>query len=454
MSDAHAYTSFLEELSALARRNNTIDRGLYTKYDVKRGLRHADGTGVLVGLTQIGNVHGYIIDEKEKVPVEGKLSYRGIDVRDLVRGYRDEARPGFEEICYLLLFGELPTQVALEHFIAMLDERRELPKGFTENMILKAPSRDVMNKLGRSVLACYSYDQNPDDADIANTLRQSIELIARFPAMIAYGYHAKRHYHDGESLFIHNPVSRLSTAENFLRLIRPEPTYTALEALTLDLSLVLHAEHGGGNNSTFATHVVTSSGTDIYASIASAIGSLKGPKHGGANIKVMEMMQALQEAVADWHDEEKIAWFLSRLLAGEVFDRSGLIYGMGHAVYTLSDPRALLLRDMAGELAIEKGRQQEFELFRAVERIAPRVYQQHGHEAKIIAANVDFYSGFVYRMLDIPVELFTPVFALARISGWCAHIVEEILSGGRIIRPAYKNVTKTKNYVPLEQRSG
>jgi citrate synthase len=309
-----------------------------------------------------------------------------------------------------------------------------------------------MNKLGRSVLACYSYDQNPEGAEIANVLRQSIELIARFPAMIAYGFQAKRHYHDGESLFIHNPEPGLSTAENFLRLIRPDPVYTPLEAMSLDLSLVLHAEHGGGNNSTFATHVVTSSGTDIYASIASAIGSLKGPKHGGANIKVMQMMQALQEAVADWHDEEKIAWFLSRLLAKKVFDGSGLIYGMGHAVYTLSDPRAVLLRDMAGELAVEKERQDEFELFRAVERIAPRVYQQGGHETKIIAANVDFYSGFVYQMLNIPVDLFTPVFALARISGWCAHIVEEILSGGRIIRPAYKNVTKPGHYVPLDQR--
>jgi citrate synthase len=452
MSDTHSYASFLEELGALARRNNTIERDLYTKYDVKRGLRHADGTGVLVGLTQIGNVHGYIIDEKEKVPVEGKLSYRGIDVRDLVGGYRAEGRAGFEEIGYLLLFGELPTKGTLASFTAMLDEHRELPKGFTENMILKAPSRDVMNKLGRSVLACYSYDQNPEGAEIANVLRQSIELIARFPAMIAYGFQAKRHYHDGESLFIHNPEPGLSTAENFLRLIRPDPVYTPLEAMSLDLSLVLHAEHGGGNNSTFATHVVTSSGTDIYASIASAIGSLKGPKHGGANIKVMQMMQALQEAVADWHDEEKIAWFLSRLLAKKVFDGSGLIYGMGHAVYTLSDPRAVLLRDMAGELAVEKERQDEFELFRAVERIAPRVYQQGGHETKIIAANVDFYSGFVYQMLNIPVDLFTPVFALARISGWCAHIVEEILSGGRIIRPAYKNVTKPGHYVPLDQR--
>lgn len=452
MTETPSNASFLEGLSALAYRNNTIDRSLYQKYDVKRGLRHADGTGVLVGLTQIGNVHGYIIDEKEKVPVEGKLSYRGIDVRDLVRGYRDEARPGFEEICYLLLFGELPSRVALSQFTTMLDEHRELPKGFTENMILKAPSRDVMNKLGRSVLACYSYDQNPEDGDIANILRQSIELIARFPVMIAYGYHAKRHYHDGESLFIHNPELGLSTAENFLRLIRPDPTYTALEAMSLDLSLVLHAEHGGGNNSTFAAHVVTSSGTDIYASIASAIGSLKGPKHGGANIKVVEMMQALEAAVADWHDEEKIAWFLSRLLAKEAFDRSGLIYGMGHAVYTLSDPRAVLLRDMAGELAIEKGRQDEFELFRAVERLVPSVYQRGSHETKVISANVDFYSGFVYQMLNIPAELFTPVFALARISGWCAHIVEEILSGGRIIRPAYKNVTKPRSYVPLDQR--
>lgn len=445
-------SGFLGELSALARRNNTIERSLYAKYDVKRGLRHADGTGVLVGLTQIGNVHGYIIDEKERIPVEGTLSYRGIDVRELVHGYRNEARSGFEEICYLLLFGELPTKEGLERFTIMLNEHRDLPKGFTENMILKAPSRDVMNKLGRSVLACYSYDENPDDTGIANVLRQSIELIARFPAMIAYGYQAKRHYHDGQSLFIHNPEPGLGTAENFLRLIRPEPVYTPLEAMILDLSLVLHAEHGGGNNSTFATRVVTSSGTDIYASIASAVGSLKGPKHGGANVKVTQMMQALQEAVVDWHDEEKIAWFLSRLLAKEAFDRSGLIYGMGHAVYTLSDPRAVLLRDLAGELASEKGRQDEFELFRTVERIAPRVYQQGGHEARIIAANVDFYSGLVYQMLNIPRELFTPVFALARISGWCAHIVEELLSEGRIIRPAYKNVRKPGRYVPLEQR--
>jgi citrate synthase len=443
---------FVDELSALAELNNKVPLELYQKYDVKRGLRKSNGTGVLVGLTVIGEVHGYILDEGEKVPVEGRLSYRGIDVQEIVKACQKEKRYGYEEVCYLLLFGELPNKEQLEKFNRLLGEKRVLPEGFTEDMILKAPSADIMNKLARSVLASYSYDYNPDDININNVFRQSIELIARFPTMAAYGYQAKAHYHDQKSLFIHIPQPELSTAENFLYMIRPDSKYTKLEAETLDLALILHAEHGGGNNSSFATHVVSSTDTDTYSAIAAAVGSLKGPKHGGANIKVMKMMEEIKANVQDWEDEKEIEEYLAKILRKEAFDRTGLIYGMGHAVYTLSDPRAVLLKQKAFELAKEKNREKEFNLYALIEKLAPEVFAKVKNDSKVICANVDLYSGFVYDMLNIPVELYVPIFAISRIVGWCAHRIEEIVSGGRIIRPAYKSVSEKKAYIPLEQR--
>ncbi|MGB9662092.1 MAG: citrate/2-methylcitrate synthase [Moorellaceae bacterium] len=444
--------TLLDELALLAERNNYIDPELYEKYNVKRGLRNKDGTGVLVGLTEIGEVHGYILDEGERIPDRGRLLYRGIDVWDIVHGFQQEKRYGFEEVCYLLLFGELPNRQKLEQFTSLLAEKRSLPDGFVEDMILKAPSPDIMNKLARSVLASYSYDGNPDDTSIRNIVRQSIELIARFPIMAAYGYQAKCHYYNGKSLYIHLPQKELGTAENFLHMIRSDNQYTRLEAELLDLALVLHAEHGGGNNSTFTVHVVASTGTDIYSVIAAAVGSLKGPKHGGANIKVMEMMDDIKANVKDWEDEAEVKYYLTKILRKEAFDRKGLIYGLGHAVYTLSDPRAILLKEKAAELAKAKGLDDEFNLYLTIEKVAPEVFAAEKQADKIIAPNVDFYSGFVYKMLNIPVELYTPIFAIARIAGWCAHLIEELVSGGRIIRPAYKNVLPRKNYLPLDQR--
>jgi citrate synthase len=445
-------TELLDELTRNAEKMNRIPQDLYQKYSVKRGLRNEDGTGVLVGLTEIGDVHGYIIDEGEIVPVDGRLEYRGINVQEITKGFQAEKRYGFEEVCYLLLFGTLPTQQQLDQFKTLLGENRALPNGFTENMILKAPSREIVNKLDRSVLVCYSYDPNPDDLNLKNVLRQSIELIARFPTMVAYGYQAKCHYFDGKSLFIHRPQKDLCTAENLLHLIRPDSKYSRLEAETLDLALALHAEHGGGNNSTFTTHVVSSTGTDTYSAIAAAVGSLKGPLHGGANLKVMEMMGAIKEQVKDWQDDEELAAYLAKILRKETFDGKGLIYGIGHAVYTLSDPRAVLLKAKAKELADAKGRSEEFDLYDRVARLSPGVFKQEKNSAKVVSANVDFYSGFVYDMLDIPKELYTPIFCVARIAGWCAHRIEEIISGGRIIRPAYRNVLRNQEYVPVHER--
>lgn len=445
-------TQFLDQAAKIAVESNTLDPSLYSKYNVKRGLRNADGTGVLVGLTSIGDVHGYIVDENEKVPVEGRLRYRGIDVEEIVHGCRREKRIGFNEVIYLLLFGNLPDKEQLELFKGMLESCRDLPDGFTENMILKAPSPDIMNKLARAVLASYSYDENPEDLSIKNVLRQCIELIARFPTMVAYGYQAKRHYYDNQSLFIHNPQPGLGTAENFLYMIRPDSSFTTLEAETLDLSLILHAEHGGGNNSAFALHVVSSSDTDTYSAIAAAVGSLKGPKHGGANIKVAQMMDDLKESVKDWKDEQEVAAYLTRLLRKDAFDRKGLIYGMGHAVYTLSDPRAVVLREKASELAKVKSREDEYNLFRIIEKVSPGVIREEKGITKPISANVDLYSGFVYDMLNIPRELFTPIFAISRIAGWCSHRIEELISGGRIMRPAYKSVSACRSYISLDNR--
>lgn len=442
----------MEELTHLVETTNKIDPEFYNKYNVKKGLRNSDGSGVLVGLTEIGEVHGYIMDEGEKKPDVGRLSYRGIDVEDIVSGFQAEGRPGFEEVIYLLLFGELPNAQRLEEFNHLLGSHRTLPHGFTEDMILKAPSNDIMNKLERSILAYYSYDSNPDDISARNILRQSIELIASAPTMMAYGYQAKSHYHGHNSLFIHMPKVELSTAENILHMIRPDNKYTKTEAELLDLALVLHAEHGGGNNSTFAARVVSSTGTDTYSAIAAAVGSLKGPKHGGANAKVMAMMDDIKENVSNWEDKEEIEKYLSRILKKEVGDKSGLIYGMGHAVYTLSDPRAILLKEKALVLAKETNRVSEFNLYTNIEALAPKVFFDVKGSGKDISANVDFYSGFVYSMLNIPPELYTPIFAVSRLVGWCAHRIEELVSIQRIIRPAYKSVVIGEKYVPLRER--
>jgi citrate synthase len=444
--------ALLAELTKQAENRNRIPMELYQKYSVKRGLRNEDGSGVLVGLTEIGDVHGYIIDEGDIIPDEGRLLYRGINITELVTGLQKENRPGYEEASYLLLFGELPTARQLEQFTFLVGESRALPNSFTEDMILKAPSHDVMNKLARSVLVMYSYDPNPDDVSLGNVLRQSIELIARMPTMAAYGYMAKRHYFDGQSLFIHNPRKDLNTAENLLHLMRPDSKYTRLEAETLDLALVLHAEHGGGNNSTFTVRVVTSSATDTYSAIAAGIGSLKGPLHGGANLKVREMMENIKANVKDWKDEEEVRAYLSKIVRKEAFDRSGLIYGVGHAVYTISDPRAVLLQAKAADLAVEKGLETEFGLHRIVARQAPEVLKKEKNSNKVVAANVDFYSGFVYQMLNIPTEMYTPIFCIARTAGWAAHRIEELVSGVRIIRPAYRDVLKNRPYLPMSER--
>jgi citrate synthase len=432
--------------------NDYIDSDLYTKYNVKRGLRNADGTGVLVGLTRVGDVHGYILDEGEKTPVPGKLFYRGIDVEDIVANAAAEGRFGFEEAVYLLMFGVLPTREQLDTFSALLGEMRALPENFAEDSIMKAPSRDIMNKLGRSVLTLYSWDDDPDNLSPENVLRQCIELIARFPTIVAYSYMAKKHYYDHESLIIHLPASSCSTAETILSLIRPDQQFTKLEAEILDLALILHAEHGGGNNSTFAVHLVTSADTDTYAALTTGINSLKGFKHGGANSKVIGMMDDLKKQVKHWDNAEEVADYLEDILQGEAYDRSGLVYGVGHAVYTISDPRAVLLRNKAALLAEEKNLMDEFNLYRLIERIVPEIFKKVKGSDKDICTNVDFYSGFVYHMLGIPAELYTPIFAVSRVAGWCAHRMEEIVAGGRIIRPAYKCVQKRLGYVPLAAR--
>lgn len=429
-----------------------IDPKFYDEYNVKRGLRNKDGSGVLVGLTRIGNVTGYIKEEEELIPVEGKLRYRGIDINEIIDAISKENRPGFEEVAYLLLFGKLPNVKELETFNNLLDDNMELPPGFKENMILNAPSKDIMNKLARSVLVLYSYDENPDSLDVKNVMRQSIELIARFPVLIAYAYQAKCHYYDRKSLIIHNPQRGLGIARNFLQMIRSNQTYTELEAQTLDIALILHAEHGGGNNSTFTTHVVSSTDTDTYSAIAAAIGSLKGPKHGGANIKVMAMIDDIKQNVKNWDNEKEVADYLVKILRKEVFDKTGLVYGIGHAVYTISDPRAVILKKYAKELAKENNREEEFHLYETIERLTPSLFYEIKGSSKVLCANVDFYSGFVYDMLGIPRELYTPIFALARVAGWCAHRLEEIISGGRIIRPAYKNIEPKKPYIPIKER--
>ena len=444
--------SFQKYIS-LAMKNNRIDPAAFSRYDIKRGLRNNDGTGVLVGLTQIGDVHGYIVDEKEKVPVEGRLRYRGFNIKDLTDGFIKEKRFGFEEIVFLLLFGELPKKDELVEFTALLGSQRNLPDGFTEDMILKAPSNNIMNKLARSVLAAYSYDDNPDEQTVENYLRQSIQLIAWFPTMVAYAFQAKEHYYNNKTLVIHSPDPSKSTSENLLMLIRADRKYTPLEAELLDLALVLHAEHGGGNNSTFTIHLISSADTDTYSAVAAAVGSLKGAKHGGANIKVLRMMEDIKKNVTNWDNEKEVADYLGKIIRKETFDRTGLIYGMGHAVYTYSDPRAVILKGKAEELAKEKDASAEFNLYTLVEKLTPEVFNREKNSTKVISANVDFYSGFVYSLLGIPDDLYTPIFAIARIAGWSAHRIEELINGGRIMRPAYKHISQEqKHFVPLKER--
>ena len=445
------YKEFIGGLSDVVRKNTKIHSSQFKQFNVKKGLRNENGTGVLAGLTEVGEVHGYEMIDGEKTPTEGCLKYRGIDTKEIVAGFQRDNRRGYEEISYLLLFGELPNAEALRKYTEMLGYYRALPEGFTRDMILKAPSKNIMNKLARSVLAFYSYDENPDETSIENVLRQSIELIARFPTMAAYGYQAMSYYHNNASLHLHKPDPNLDTAENLLLMIRPDGKYTKTEADVLDLSLVMHAEHGGGNNSAFTVRVVSSSGTDSYSAIAAAVGALKGPKHGGANIKVLDMMENIKENISDWADEDEIAWYLTKIMQKEAFDRSGLVYGLGHAVYTLSDPRSVLLKQKAVDLAQEKGRMDEYNLYCLIEKIAPGVLGKAKNSSKPLPINVDFYSGFVYDMLNIPRDLCTPLFAISRISGWCAHRLEE-LAVNQIIRPAYKSVVSPQKYVPLAER--
>ena len=445
-------TPELVDLSRLCETQGKIDKNLYSQYDVKRGLRDINGKGVLAGLTEISEICSSKIVNGESKPCDGKLYYRGVDVEDIVKGFIHDDRFGFEEVVYLLMFGKLPTADQYEQIKRILAKYRNLPHYFTRDVILKAPSKDMMNALARCVLTLYSYDPNADDTWLPNVLRQCLELIAIFPVVSVYSYQAFIHYHMGQSLIIHSPQPHLSTAENILYMLRPNSKYTKLEAKLLDMSLVLHAEHGGGNNSTFTTHVVTSSGTDTYSAIAAALGSLKGPKHGGANIKVVKMFEDMERKISDFTDEDAVRDYLTKLLHGEAFDRAGLIYGMGHAVYSISDPRARVFKGFVEKLSEEKGRQKEFQLYSMVERLAPEVIAKERRIYKGVSANVDFYSGFVYSMLDLPQKLFTPIFAIARIAGWSAHRMEELVNSGKIIRPAYLNVHERVDYQDIIDR--
>ena len=442
---------YLMEYAQLCREADKVDQKLFDEYDVQRGLRDKNGNGVLTGLTNISRIESFKMEDGKKVPCDGKLWYRGYDCIELVNGFRGK-RFGFEEVAYLLLFGELPTEDQLNDFKEVLAVHRKLPKNFTRDVIMKAPSSDIMNSLTRSVLTLASYDKNCSDTSIENVLRQSFNLISLFPILSVYGYHAYNHYENDDSMYIHRPQKNLSTAENILMMLRPDMKYTELEARVLDIALVLHMEHGGGNNSTFTTHVVTSSGSDTYSVIAAALSSLKGPKHGGANIKVVQMMRDIEENVKDWADEDAVRAYLQKILNKEAFDQKGLIYGMGHAVYSLSDPRAQVFKEFVEQLAIEKGREKDFKLYSMIERIAPEVIAQKARIYKGVSANVDFYSGFVYSMLEIPLELYTPIFAIARIVGWSAHRIEELINMDKIIRPAYKSVMQEKQYVDIAER--
>ena len=445
-------TPEIVRLASLSEQAGIIDTELFTKYDVKRGLRDLNGKGVLAGLTNISDVRANKIVDGVQVPTHGKLFYRGYNVQDLVEGFAGEDRFGFEEVTFLLLFDKLPNEKELEEFSRLLSGYRSLPTSFVRDIIMKAPSNDMMNTLARSVLTLYSYDDRADDTSLPNVLRQCLQLIALFPMLTIYGYQAYSHYHNGESLYIHQPRPELSNAENILHILRSDSKYTPLEAKILDIALILHMEHGGGNNSSFTTHVVTSSLTDTYSVIAAAIGSLKGPRHGGANIKVVQMFEEMKKEIADWTDEGQVADYLTRLLHKEAFDHAGLIYGVGHAVYSKSDPRAVIFKTFVEKLSEEKGLQDEFALYSLVERLAPEIISKERPIYKGVNINVDFYSGFVYNMLNLPIELYTPIFAIARIVGWSAHRMEELANNGKIIRPAYKTICTEREYIDIDKR--
>ena len=444
---------FFGNCLGIAEETNKIPADAFENYRIKRGLREPDGTGVMAGVTKIGNVHGYYVYEGEKVADDGKLEYRGFNMAELIDGYSAENRYGFEEVAYLLLFGQLPNMLQLKEFNELLAEYRRLPPRFSEDILMKAPSRSIMNKMATGVLALYSYDDNPDDTSLENMLRQSVEIIARLPVIAAHSYAYYRSYYQGKSLNLHLPHDDLSTSQNFLRLLRSSKQYTEEEARLLDICMIIQAEHGGGNNSTFTCRVLSSSGTDTYSAIAGAIGSLKGPLHGGANIKVQEMFDVVKANVKDVHDDEEVSAVLMKILNKELYDRKGLIYGMGHAVYTKSDPRAIMLKKYASDVATKRGYGDDFALLEAIERITPKLFNSFKGTSKPMCANVDLYSGLVYRMLDIPVEMYTPLFAISRVSGWCAHRIEEYQTSKKIIRPAYKFIANNNNvYVPLSER--
>lgn len=456
ITNANTYSQItpkIQRLAEICREHNHIDPELFTKYDVKRGLRDLNGKGVLTGLTEIAEVKSYTIDDDEIIPCPGKLYYRGYDIEDIVKGCIKGNRSGFEEVAYLLMFGILPNAEELTKFQNTLSEYRTLPTNFVRDIIMKAPSTDMMNTLARSVLTLYAYDDNPDDISIENVLRQCIQLTAVMPLFAAYGYQACEHYRKGQSLVIHQPRPGMSTAESLLHLLRNDGKFTKFEASVLDLCLILHADHGGGNNSAFTTRVVTSTHTDTYSAIAAGLGSLKGPRHGGANIRVMEMMDYLKENIKDWSDEDEISVQLTKILNGEVFDKAGLLYGVGHAVYSMSDPRAELLKKFVTKLSKQKGYEEVLGLYQNIEKIAPHLIMEKRKMYRAdICINVDFYSGLVYEMLGIPRELYTPLFAVARTAGWAAHRIEELACNGKIIRPAYKSVTKHTAYIPMQDR--
>ncbi len=445
-------SGYVRDMCEDVKARYTIDPRQYQSYNIKRGLRNSDGTGVLAGVTGIGSVQGYMMLDGEPIPMPGRLFYRGIDITDIVKAHTEKGTFGFEEVAYLLLLGKLPTEAQLKNYLAVQSAARRLPDGFTEDMIIKAPSPNVMNKLSRSILALYSYDSNPDDTSVENMVRQSIELISRVPIIVASAYAVKRHYYDRESLYLHVPVDNLSLAENFLYISRMDKQYTREEALLLDLMLILHAEHGGGNNSAFACRVLSSTGTDTYGAVSAAVNSLKGPLHGGANQKVMDMFYNIRQNVPNWRDKDALAAYLRAIRDGEAYDGSGKIYGLGHAIYTCNDPRTLILKQYAKNMADDKGMLDEFECMEAIESLGTEVLYEKLGNRKTLCANVDMYSGLVYSMLGIPRELYTPLFAIARMAGWCAHRMEEVLAGGRIIRPAYRAVLHHVDYVPIEDR--
>lgn len=445
------YKKFIDIKCEECMKNDTFSPELYAKYDVKKGLRDSQGNGVVVGLTTVSQVDGTTRVDGVKVPCPGKLCYRGYDIKDLTNGFVNK-RFGFEEVAYLLLFGSLPTKDELDEFKKHLTEERRVPVTFTRDVVMKAASKDIMNSITRSILFLASYDKKATDCSIENVLRQCIYMISVFPMLMVYSYHAYNHYINDESMYIHRPDPRLSTAENILRMLRPDKSYTYLEATVLDLALVLHMEHGGGNNSTFTTRVTTSSGSDTYAVLAAAMSSLKGPKHGGANLKVMDMMDDIRKHVHDIDDDRELTKYLNHILDKKAFDHQGLIYGMGHAVYTLSDPRAEVFKSFVEKLSVEKHRQDDFHVYERIEKIAPELILKKRPNATSVSANVDFYSGFVYDMLDIPRELFTPLFATARIVGWSAHRMEELITSNKILRPAYVSMMEERDYIPLDER--